>query len=377
LNRLELDVAVVGGGPAGLIAAREAARRGLAVAVFEEDWAIGRPERCAGLYSVDGLRRLGIPTSGHHVQNRVRGAVFVSPSKHVFEVDAGRDVALVCNRERLDQLLAEQAVKAGAELYVNQRVTHASQDGGAVNLSTRDTEARASHLILAEGRSAHLASQLTPYPEMRKWLPIVQYVVSGHGMDPSMVYLFFTPYTQEYFGYLVPVDDELGKMGLASSKHPDKLLNRLVSEFTPRARVHGIMSHSIYLGPPLQRPRHGNVLLVGDVAGQVKATTGGGVVMGGLCGMAAAAHAAGEGAYEELAKPVIKELQRTYLLRRIVEKIPPKMLDTVFKAVRDSGFDKALAAEGDMDRHITTLAKTAKHISTLMFALHVIKGLVL
>jgi digeranylgeranylglycerophospholipid reductase len=81
LNRLELDVAVVGGGPAGLIAAREAARRGLAVAVFEEDWAIGRPERCAGLYSVDGLRRLGIPTSGHHVQNRVRGAVFVSPSK--------------------------------------------------------------------------------------------------------------------------------------------------------------------------------------------------------------------------------------------------------------------------------------------------------
>jgi hypothetical protein len=36
-------------------------------------------------------------------------------------------------------------------------------------------------------------------------------------MDPSMVYLFFTPYTQEYFGYLVPVDDELGKMGLASS----------------------------------------------------------------------------------------------------------------------------------------------------------------
>jgi hypothetical protein len=93
--------------------------------------------------------------------------------------------------------------------------------------------------------------------------------------------------------------------------------------------------------------------------------------------MAAAAHAAGEGAYEELAKPVIKELQRTYLLRRVVEKIPPKMLDTVFKAVRDSGFDKALAAEGDMDRHITTLAKTAKHISTLMFALHVIKGLVL
>jgi len=372
---LELDVAVVGGGPAGLIAAREAARRGLSTAVFEEDWAVGRPERCAGLYSVDGLRRLGIPTSGHHVQNRVRGAVFLSPSNHFFEVDAGRDVAVVCNRERLDQLLAEQAVRAGAEIYVNNRVTHASREDGAITLTAQGITARASHLVLAEGRTANLARQITPYPGLKKWLPIVQYVVSGHEMDPSMVYLFFRPYTPEYFGYLVPIDDELGKLGVASSKHPDKLLDKLQSDVTPKARVLGIMSHSIYLGPPLQRPRYGRVLLVGDVAGQVKATTGGGVVTGGMCGVAAAAHAAGEGLYEKLARPVITELQRTFLLRRVVEKIPPKMFDVLFKAVRDSGFDKTLGAEGEMDKHMTTLVKTLKHTSSLMLALHFFKGL--
>jgi hypothetical protein len=52
------------------------------------------------------------------------------------------------------------------------------------------------------------------------------------------------------------------------------------------------------------------------------------------------------------------------------------MLDTVFKAVRDSGFDKALAAEGDMDRHLTTLAKTMKHPSTLLLAIHLLKGVI-
>ncbi|MEM3032311.1 MAG: FAD-dependent oxidoreductase, partial [Nitrososphaerota archaeon] len=55
------DVAVVGAGPAGLLAARELARRGVSVLVFEEDRTIGRPERCAGLYSISGLKSLGLP----------------------------------------------------------------------------------------------------------------------------------------------------------------------------------------------------------------------------------------------------------------------------------------------------------------------------
>ncbi|RLI42623.1 hypothetical protein DRO64_06190, partial [Candidatus Bathyarchaeota archaeon] len=50
-------VAVIGGGPAGLLAAREICRRGLDLHVFEEDLEIGSPERCGGLLSLRGLER--------------------------------------------------------------------------------------------------------------------------------------------------------------------------------------------------------------------------------------------------------------------------------------------------------------------------------
>jgi flavin-dependent dehydrogenase len=70
-----IELAVIGGGPAGLIAAREAARAGASVIVFEEHMEIGEPERCAGLLSLSGLKRLGFSVSGKYLQNIIRGAV--------------------------------------------------------------------------------------------------------------------------------------------------------------------------------------------------------------------------------------------------------------------------------------------------------------
>jgi flavin-dependent dehydrogenase len=57
---LRTEVAVVGGGPAGLIAARELASKGVQVKVFEEHSKIGIPNHCAGVLSIEGLKRIGI-----------------------------------------------------------------------------------------------------------------------------------------------------------------------------------------------------------------------------------------------------------------------------------------------------------------------------
>ena len=98
-------VAVIGGGPAGLLAAREICGRGLKAHVFEEDSEIGSPERCGGLLSLKGLRMISAPRPMKYVLNLVRGAVFHSPSGHEFELDAGRWVAAVISRRRFDQML--------------------------------------------------------------------------------------------------------------------------------------------------------------------------------------------------------------------------------------------------------------------------------
>ncbi|MCS7110177.1 MAG: FAD-dependent oxidoreductase [Candidatus Caldarchaeum sp.] len=367
------DVAVVGGSSTGLVAAREAAKRGLSTVVFEEDVAIGRPEKCAGLYSVEGLKSLDIPVQGPYLQNVVRGAVFVSPSGKAFEVDAGREVAVVFNRERMDLFIAEQAANAGAEMMVGTRVHEVSTDGTTASVKTSRNIYRFRYVIDAEGRAASVAKQIFIHYSTGKWLPIIQYQISNHGQDPQFVYLYFRKYLREFFGYLVPVDDETGKFGVAASKFIHRYADKLLSEVFPRAKVTGMSSSSIYVGHPLVDIRRKNVMLVGDVAGQVKSTTGGGVITGGIAAMAAARHAAGQVVYEEHLRPLFNELKGTYMIRRIYENLSPKHIEAIIRAAAESGFSEKLSQVGDMDKHLTTLIKAAASTSFVKMAFSALK----
>ncbi|MCX8202120.1 MAG: NAD(P)/FAD-dependent oxidoreductase, partial [Candidatus Caldarchaeum sp.] len=370
---MSYDVAIVGGSSTGLVAARECAKRGLSTVAFEEDFIIGRPEKCAGLYSVEGLKSLDIPVQGPYLQNVVRGAVFVSPSGKSFMVDAGRDVAVVFNRERMDLFIAEQAAKAGAEIMIGTRVNEVSTNGAAASIKTSRNIHQSRYVIIAEGRGASVAKQIFTDYATGKWLPIIQYQISHHGQDPQFVYLYFRKYLREFFGYLVPIDDETGKFGVAASKFIYQYADKLLSEVFPRAKVTGMSSSSIYVGPPLGDIRRRNVMLVGEVAGQVKATTGGGVITGGMVAFAAAKHAAVEVVYYKHLRPLISELKGTYMIRRFYEKLSPKHIEAMVRAAAESGFSEKLGQVGDMDKHLTTLIKTAASTSFVKMAFSAIK----
>ncbi|HDM26810.1 MAG TPA: NAD(P)/FAD-dependent oxidoreductase, partial [Candidatus Bathyarchaeota archaeon] len=139
-----MDVAVIGGGPSGLLAAREAARRGVDVAVFEEHSRIGVPIHCAGLLSTSGLRRLGLPHRGVYVQNRVRGALFYSPSGLSFTVERPHPVACVVDRALFDQELADRAADRGADIRLNMRVDRVKPLNGRAVIYGRGFKAEAS-----------------------------------------------------------------------------------------------------------------------------------------------------------------------------------------------------------------------------------------
>ncbi|MEM2276062.1 MAG: NAD(P)/FAD-dependent oxidoreductase, partial [Thermoproteota archaeon] len=106
MQNSDYDVVVVGAGPAGLLTAKEVASMGCSVLVLEEHDEVGKPERCAGLFSISGLKMLGIPLDHSYIQNIVRGAVFFSPSGRSFILDTKRPIAIVSNRELFDKFLA-------------------------------------------------------------------------------------------------------------------------------------------------------------------------------------------------------------------------------------------------------------------------------
>ena len=74
-----LDVAIIGGGPGGLSAARRLAADGRSVTVFEEHERIGTPVHCTGVLAEDVIGSLDLPAEA--ILNPLSTVRFVAPAQ--------------------------------------------------------------------------------------------------------------------------------------------------------------------------------------------------------------------------------------------------------------------------------------------------------
>ncbi len=154
----DVDVLIVGGGPAGLAAAEAAANRGASVLVLERQNEIGYPVHTSGGSWVSDMQALGIP---QHLYHPVSKVYFVSPHR---EVPLNYDPAVACVMDvrGVYQHLAGRAVAAGAAIRVRHTVEQTLLENGRVlgvtaknHVSERIT-LRAAVTIDASGFSRHI-----------------------------------------------------------------------------------------------------------------------------------------------------------------------------------------------------------------------------
>ena len=163
-----VDVAVVGGGPAGAAAGEAAAGEGAATVVLEKG--VPRADRegpgpdstdAAGIldYWVD-IMNLGEPIPEHVKHRELDAAEFIGPSETLELTDTGIDSSypnfgFTMHRARFDDWLRERAESAGAEYRVGTGVADVETDltGEPTHtLTLRDgTEIETTYLILADG----------------------------------------------------------------------------------------------------------------------------------------------------------------------------------------------------------------------------------
>ena len=102
-----VDVLVVGGGPAGCVAAWEAAAAGAGeVLLIERDRAIGAPVRCAEGVGSAGLREFLNPDGAPWVSRHIRRVILIAPDDTEVVLPPG-DVGYVLDRTRFEPVLAE------------------------------------------------------------------------------------------------------------------------------------------------------------------------------------------------------------------------------------------------------------------------------
>ncbi|MEM3793674.1 MAG: NAD(P)/FAD-dependent oxidoreductase [Candidatus Bathyarchaeia archaeon] len=370
----EWDVVIAGAGPSGLMAAREASHGGLRTLVLEEHDEIGVPEHCAGLVSIRGLGLLNLKPRPDFVRKEIFGAVFHSPTGRILTLRKKEIVALVLDRARFDRQLAEGAMRSGAEIKTGVRVEDIEERRNGLIVGTSEGSLKCRILVDAEGIASRLASKLglTGLRDKRP-IPAFQYELEASLEDESLVHVYLgRKLAPGFFAWIIPSSSETIRVGLAcNSGNPLRRLEAFIREVLgfrdaqTRGKVIRRTSWPIVTGGPIARPYASRILLVGDVAGQVKPTTGWGIVTGGFCGMMAGRAAAETlaykdkdrdssirnlGIYQKLWKARWgRELRLQRILRKALDALSDKDIEEIFKVLGEGDRMKDLERQGDMD----------------------------
>ena len=293
----DYDVIVAGAGVAGCMAAIEASKQGVRIGLFEEHPQVGVPSHCSGVVSLSGLKLLGMTSNQAFDQRLIRGARFFPPTGSPIEITRPEPVALIINRMKFDQYLAKNAINNGVELHTKSRITKFEKTSDQEIQVTIQNQGvvGAKVLIDASGAGSRLPTQagLKP-PDWSQILPGLQYELIGTDRQDDLVNLYFgSKRAPGFFAWSIPTGDHSVRAGLATSKgNVRTLLDQLVKEYWPKSKIDATKSGSVLVSGPVDRCWSPGFIFAGDAAGQVKQTTGGGIIIGGYCGMLAGKAAA-------------------------------------------------------------------------------------
>ena len=320
--RRRYDVVVVGAGPGGSVAAREAARRGLSVLLLEKRQEIGSPVRCAEGMAHELLVPF-IEPDPHWISAEVSKAqitVVGDGTTMTRHAEGGRGYVL--ERRVFDRVLAEEAAKAGAQVMVKTAATGLLLEGGAVRgVAARGSagvmEIECTVVIGADG----VESQVGPWAGLDTTLALkdamacAQYLLAGIEIDPACCYYWIG---QEVapggYAWVFPKGEGKANVGLGvqADLAADSALNyltRFIESQPPLAQGSPVtlVVGGVPVGPPLPRLVANGLMLVGDAARQVDPLTGGGIANAMIAGrlaaeVAAQAIAAGDTSAEALAQ---------------------------------------------------------------------------
>ncbi len=358
---MKYDVVVVGAGPAGAMASKYASRNGASTLLIEEHASIGSPVQCTGLVSTAALGECEVG-EGSYVLAKMKGAFVYAPNFEELCI-RGKDVkAYVIDRKMFDRTLVERSLDEGTDLLLRTRFTGMEKGKISVISEGEKREIHSSIIIGADGIQSSVG-RASGISRCKKFLSGIQFEAPYSAKDPQFVEIFTgNDVAPGFFAWAVPFG-EMSRIGLAKNPgdiSPRQCLEKLLVHPVVASRYGGSRTEHVLGGIPLGPPDKtikDNVLLVGDAAGQVKPTSGGGVYMGAVCakiaGEVAARASRNEAGLEEYEKgwrkAVGRELSIGMRIHKGLGKLGDDGLNEFIAYLNQPGIRDVITEYGDMD----------------------------
>ncbi|MBI4445039.1 MAG: NAD(P)/FAD-dependent oxidoreductase [Acidobacteria bacterium] len=372
------DVLVVGGGPAGLFAAFRLSRHGYSVAVVEEHETAGKPVHCTGVLGLEAYEEFEIPREP--ILNQLQQVRFVSPGEQSFVYKTAPVQAVVIDRHQFDHLLYLQACSAGVEFFLGKRVSSVQiDDSGATAICHGDSPPlRAKCLVLACGANYALQRQLgMGFPAA--FLSSAQVEVPSSFQEGVELH-FGRQVAPRGFAWSVPVyrgNANYSRFGLMCQGRSLYYFNNFISRLRPRLGIADPLPVEPRLKvlplAPIRRTYNERVVAIGDAAGLVKPTTGGGIYYSLLSAALASdvlAQALSRNdfsskrlsAYErQWRRRLDSELRAQLALRKLAEKLSDQEIDALFELARKDGLLPLIRKTARFNYHRELIVALFKH----------------
>jgi digeranylgeranylglycerophospholipid reductase len=340
---------------------------------------VGEAACCSGILGKECLE--AFPFGKEAILREARSARFFAPSGDSFRVQKETPQAYIVDRSAFDSVIARRAQGQGADYLLDSQVRNVAIVGDLVRVEVGSGGQKADF----EGKTVVIASgfgsQLPPSLGLGKSGDFVmgaQAEVEAKGIDEVEVY-FGNHIAPGFFAWLVPTSQGRALAGLLSRHHTGSYLESFLVNLANHGRIassEAKISYGAIPLKPLPKISRERVVVVGDAAGQVKPTTGGGIYYGLLCAQIAAdtLHQALEshdfsakvfGSYEKKWRRLLsKELRVDYWARWLFERLNDRQIEHLFYMIQSKRLPESLLNSKDFsfDWHSRLILKGLRRL---------------
>ncbi|RLI97570.1 MAG: NAD(P)/FAD-dependent oxidoreductase [Candidatus Aenigmatarchaeota archaeon] len=288
----EYDLIVVGAGPGGTSTAITAAKLGLDVLVLEKQQQVAMFKRCAEGFAIGALEELKLKMPRKCWRQEIDGSYIYAPNMKEFLIDLGQTGGYVLERRVFDKWLAEEAVKAGAQVIADANVYDVIKEndfvcGVKANFIGEEYEIRSKVVVAADGVES-LTARRAGFPIVNNPILIdsgFQYELDGIELKDPRKLEFYISNSMAPRGYIwvFPKGESRANVGIGIVGNSTETAKRYLDDFIKKndrfkkGSVIEVNAGAIPVGGLMKNMVMNGLVLVGDAAHQVYPIHGGGM----------------------------------------------------------------------------------------------------